>query len=108
MRADREMRFELQEATSSSLQVLIFHRKMVELTAKEFEQIRELLMNLVSKTSKTPGKVGPLVGPNGPTAISKSKFPKKIGWKISGRALGTSTTYYNGSSSVFDSRYFQL
>ena len=76
MRADREMRFELQEATSSSLQVLIFHRKMVELTAKEFEQIRELLMNLVSKTSKTPGKVGPLVGPDGPTVISKSKFPK--------------------------------
>ena len=29
-----------------------------------------------SGTSKTPEKVGPHVGPDGPTANSKSKFPK--------------------------------
>ena len=31
-----------------------------------------------SGTSKTPPKVGPLGGPNGPTAISKSSFPKNV------------------------------
>ena len=33
-----------------------------------------------SGTSKTPPKVGSLGGPDGPTAISESSFPKKLGW----------------------------
>ena len=48
MKAERQLRYELQAASTSTLPVYIFHRKMVELTPPEFLAIRELLMNMVS------------------------------------------------------------
>lgn len=54
MRADREMQRELAAATSEMITVYIFHRKMVELTAKEFLLIREFLLTIVSKLKNPP------------------------------------------------------
>ena len=51
-----------------------------------------------SGTPKTPPKDVPLVGPNDPTAISKSSFPKKLGWTFYSKNADTACIFFSGRS----------